>query len=307
MIIRKLESLIIETDSKTRLRLKEVMNQLVLKSELHYALNFKDAKEKLQNKPKLDAVFIRSSSKREDILKFLKYLNESYPNLAANTVFLIKAKNDESLYISEFYLSGVTHFLKEPYNVDSLRTILTAITSDKTSEKNEEQKNYIASQMMLKEALEAIDDAAAQLHKTKGRGAGPSIVLMRNISPVLRSALEKVSPEKYEYLLITEVLAKLKTMDASQLKKSSRSKAVKAAEHPGVILARVMKKRNLTVDNVAAKLQLEEEELQSILDAKTDLNPDISKALARVLGNTEDYWQEQQKAYTAYQSSKIQN
>ncbi|MCB0331557.1 MAG: hypothetical protein KDD70_17925 [Bdellovibrionales bacterium] len=285
----------VDPDAESRLRLKELLRELCAKLSFHAVAKHNKACAKLEAQEGFDAVFVRSTAKRGELESLIDEIKNTSLKTRPLVILLVRGSDFSADYVSQFMLKGFDGVLREPYAADEIQNVLEIAEKNNSKQISEERKEAAASLVLMKDALSQIDEAARTKSNTDGKAGGYGLKRMRELTPVIRSLLEKVSDENYQLLLQTQVFERLRTLDLSTFKR--RPKGKKKAIHPGAVLKNILEERSIPIATLAQKLALEEEAVLLIIDGRKSISRDVAAGLARNIGNTEDYWNGLQREY----------
>lgn len=305
MILRKsLTALIVDPELSTRLRLKEVLSGLALKVQVVQLRSHNDIPEHFSEEKFYDVIFIRSCSDKESINNTIDTIMSLQLSKSPVVILMVQVQHTASKYITEYYLKGVHGFICEPYNVTELESVYKlAENNQRQCDKCQIKRSKKASKLLIKEAFMALDQAAIERVKSSRRGGGFGLKKMRSITPSIQNLSEHIDENELENIIDKELEIRLKNLDLNKFKKKSKKRA--KADHPGKILSEIITQRNLKIDLLAEKLQLAAGLLEQIIDEQLDITKEISKSLARIIGNTEDYWNGLQREHDAWKKSQL--
>ena len=295
----KLKSLIVTENTGARVRLKEALTRVVAKHESCHAQNAKEALKVVIKEQDIAAVFIHSKISQEDIEWLQTRIGDAKPKYKPIFSIMLHVDQNVSEYISKHYLSGVEGFLKEPFTTNDVNDLMEIALKNRKEQIAAEEKELQALQFMIRDAIHLVDQAALERSQQNGKGGGFPLKRMKRLKLRVRGLSEKFSVEQLESLACFEIEEQAEKLDLSKFKK--RVIEVKFAEHPGVILSKVLEERSLTPERLGELLIVEDEQLFELLAGKASVNLALSKDLARILGNTEDYWLSLQSEFDEYQ------
>ena len=152
-----------------------------------------------------------------------------------------------------------------------------------------------ATGFLLSDAMSQLDQLAAQRMKGNDSG-GYAQKELKNIAKDLELAYE-ANPDGY-IKVICDVFEKAKPPADSLVRNKVRRNVVRLV-HPGTIVREMMKQRMLTAERIASAVKMELPDFEALLDGKRDLNEELAKELARVLGRSSREWMKLQTDYDA--------
>ena len=117
---KKYDSLIIEPDLDSRMRLKQAMSVVYQFEKNAQVVTLDEALCRLGASEPFDVIFISYRFKQAEITSFIKAGKETKMGMDGAYVLVIKSKNQDASTVAQNVMIGADGFLFEPYSVDQL-------------------------------------------------------------------------------------------------------------------------------------------------------------------------------------------
>ncbi|MCI5064812.1 HigA family addiction module antitoxin [bacterium] len=293
-----LKSLIFSPETAPRNRLKQALMQTRLRTTSFFARDSREALRFVGREKDLAVIFIRSSLSPKAINAFQTEVAQAELTYKPIFALLLDADHNVSEHVSRYYVGGMEGFLQEPFATDTVDELLDIAFQNRKRQVDEEEKRLNALRFMIRDGLQLVDEAALQRYLNERRGGGFALRRMKRLRLRTRKAGDDLVPEILLRLLEEEVVLQGENLELERF--VPRETKVAFAEHPGKILSTILSDRNLSSERLATLLDVEQSYLEELLAEQAGITPQVSKGLARILGNTEDYWLSLQKAYELY-------
>ncbi|MCB0352098.1 MAG: hypothetical protein KDD64_01200 [Bdellovibrionales bacterium] len=293
-----LECLVVCPETASRARLKDALSLTKIRTSVTQARDLRRATEIASKQPELAVVFMHSTLSEESIRKFQEDVAQM--KLRYRPIFVVTLHTDHLLseYISEHMLNGIEGFLSEPFATTDVDDVIQVAFLNRQKQVEAEDRNLSALKFMMHEGLTLIDNAAIERVKRAGRGGGFSRRRMNRLKLRLRSLGEKVGVELLLPLIEESVAQQIKNLDITLFHRTVQRAAY--ADHPGKVLTEIIEARALSPERLCELVSGDAKELLALLDEKGELTPKLSRELARVIGNTPNYWLSLQTSYDNY-------
>lgn len=174
--------------------------------------------------------------------------------------------------------------ITEPFSVDQVyNAIERVIRSDRYKKYRAHQENSGLKTLLLC-GVQMVDVRGALKRQNK-QSSFQALRSWRKTA--LKMAELKDSTDETEILQLLESTVR----DAKPFQPSSQSVTrAKVRVHPARVVMRLLGKRGINPEAFKKALNLASEVIEPFLAEKSQIDPEIAKALARVLGQTPEYW-----------------
>lgn len=298
---KDIKILILSQDTTIRVNLKEAITRVLGKCAVLSAINWKRALSTCLEEGDITAIFIRSTIPTEDIESLQNELEKS--ELRYSPLFFITLHSDHhaSDIVSGHYVSGIEGFLKEPFATDDVDQAIRLAVTNRDRGIDDRQRELEAIQFMFREGFKLLDQAAIERNANNGAGGGFALRRMKRLRLRTRSMMHVPTDDELTQIIELEGKEAEKNLDLSKFVK--KTVVIEFAEHPGKILSDILDERSLSSERLCELINIEDELLLGVLEQRENITAELSKELARVIGNTEDYWVSLQSKYDLYERS----
>lgn len=301
-MLKGLKILISDNNTRSRGSLKEVLKTIIINPAVDFVKKNSEIKDKLENGKNYDLIFIRSG---KNIMEVGDIIGESRAFASSKNlpppliIICLKGKDQEVSYVAQLYLTGVHGFICEPFSAEKLLELIVVSREQSTVLVNDNSKEIQAAGFLMTDALRLVDKLAEA--RIKGiTGGGYELKDLKLVSQSLERLFSKIDREKF----IDIILSKSKDAKPSSRKLGEVvAKVVKYAPHPGILLREALTTRNIAPIRFLSIAKISEQDLTQLLESKISLTIDMAKEVARVLGQTTEYWIKAQADYEKYKKS----
>jgi CheY-like chemotaxis protein len=120
---KKYDTIIIDPDLDSRMRLKQAMTAVYNFGKSHQVVSLDEALSRLRGSDNCDVIFISYRFEQKEVAQFIKNAKETKNGMDAAYVLVMKTKNQDTSTVAQNVMSGADGFLFEPYSVDLLLEI----------------------------------------------------------------------------------------------------------------------------------------------------------------------------------------
>lgn len=308
-MLKNFDCIVLLSDSGSRARLREVLQHVALHTRVHVVPSEPLAIDIVTSTESLDSVFISSDWDEERVCKFIEDVREKGKHLPKPPLIMmtVDSAHSDISFIAPFFTAGVHGFIGEPFCTEQIVEILERLASKPVNEVVDESKKPALLQFAVGQALKTVDFLADRLIVRPGK---PDVMAMRQLRRVHQTLASLSSGRLDEYFeqLINKTI-NLEPPKPPQVDNRSRRRAVeeKIPVHPGVLIQQEMSRRRIANEHLLKSLKWTEADLDGLLQQKVALSEEQSRDIARVLGQTANYWLGLQQAYDTWQQRKHPN
>jgi len=295
MNLENLTVWIASPNSRTRAKLREVLKAVIYKANIQIAQSLQGFTDGTISNERPQFIFASFSLGKEPIAKYLEQTAGLAGKEKPTVILTMDAKGgDDAASIAALYLKGAAGFISEPYSTTELSQLLTTLLVNPPSV-DDKSRALKATGFMLSDAMAHLDLWAAQ--RMRGNESGG--YAHRDLKALSKDLSRAYDADTDGYSkIICDVFEKARP-PAESLMRTKIKRPVVRLVHPGTIIQEVMKQRLLTAQRVATMLKMEEPDFEALLNGKRDVDADLSKELARVLGRSSREWLKLQTDYDA--------
>jgi len=194
----KYESIIIETDTGSRNRLKQAALAVPEFGKVEFQSSPAEAIYRLNNGPeRCDLVFISYRFDQASIMSFIREAKNAKQGQDAAFIMILESDDNDASKVATNMLVGADGLLFEPFSVDQLVDI-TRLAS-KVKKERVETREKAALQFMVNDTITQVDTLASL--KKMGYDVGTTLRKFRELCSVLQT-LEPTSREAYYQIAI---------------------------------------------------------------------------------------------------------
>lgn len=157
--------LIIDPDSASRGKLKQVALALTTFKKVHTISNLREGLAMTSPHESIDIVCLSYRFEEKDIGKFIETAKATEGGKEWAYMAVLKSAEQKNQVVANGVITGIDGFLFEPYSADNMRE-MAEITA-KVKHRNAMNRKKAAMKMILKEVIEHID--AVSFYKSKGK------------------------------------------------------------------------------------------------------------------------------------------
>ncbi len=158
--------LIVDPDSASRNRLKQVALALTTFQKVQQSTNLNDALIRGESSHELyDVIVMSYLFPTEEINKFIKDAKKTKQGSEWAFVTVLRSADQQNEIIANSVISGIDGFLFEPYSADNLREM--AELTAKVKKQNSDKRKRIAMRILLTEVAGHVD--ALAFYRSKGK------------------------------------------------------------------------------------------------------------------------------------------
>jgi plasmid maintenance system antidote protein VapI/DNA-binding NarL/FixJ family response regulator len=294
-MLERLSILTLIPDADCRVRLREVLNSIIFKSEIRAVRTIPEAAAALQSDPSISLLFIASSVGGDAVRKLVEEVSGSGKELSTAILVTVDRHTSSKLAaVVQLYMQGVDGFISEPYSSDQLRSLIETVL-DPAREKVMQgaTRAYKSSTLLLGDAVRHLDDLwRAKAMERKDVGAAPRE--LRAIAGQL-AEIHKKFPDQYASALCAVFEAvPAPRGEAALLKKKNFSDV---APHPGAVVSALMHERGLTREKILGIIRIDPTEFDELVTQKRAFTEVAAREISRALGKTAREWLALQKRY----------
>jgi len=180
---RKYDSIIVDPDLDSRMRLKQAMASVYEFGKTVQVTNFQEAVHKLEGVEPFDVVFISYRIDQEEISAFIKRAKQAKIGQDAAYVLVLQTKNQDTSTVAKNVMVGADGFLFEPYSVDLLMEITHL--SSKVKVERTDTREKAAIRLLVQDVMGQIDQVS--YIKTCQMDVGTSMKKLRDLCSVFQN------------------------------------------------------------------------------------------------------------------------
>jgi DNA-binding NarL/FixJ family response regulator len=155
MSFKKYDTLIIDPDMDTRMRLKTATSSVIQFGKVQLLNSLEDAQSNLDMGRPWDCIFVSYRFKKDEVAGFIKQAKEKKAGEDAAYVLILQTQEQSSSVVAESVMIGADGFLFEPYSVDQLVEI-TELAARVKLERSQERE-AAALNFLLRDVMHQID------------------------------------------------------------------------------------------------------------------------------------------------------
>jgi response regulator RpfG family c-di-GMP phosphodiesterase len=155
MNLIKYDSLIVDPDMDTRMRLKTATTSVVQFGKVQLLNDLEDAMNSLEVGRSWDCIFLSYRFEKDTVAQFIKEAKEKKGGEDAAYILILQTNEQSSSVVAENVMIGADGFLFEPYSVDQLVEI-TELSARVKKERSQEREAAALS-FLLKDVMHQID------------------------------------------------------------------------------------------------------------------------------------------------------
>ena len=296
-MIPEFRLLLVDPDAAQRTRLKQVLASIVPSKNVDWVRHLSEAQARLTGEQFYDALVVSSRYTPEQISELVTNARSRPEDKRCLILVNLAAGHAGGIATSAtlYCTTDIDGFLAEPYVAANIETLLTSQAAPRSSDTGE-KRSAAALQLLVADAMINLDETAETMARGEGNGYG-----YRNLHQIKNQLGEigsQLKAEQLEEILISR-FAKAQPSRCSR--NSDHARSNQPVMHPGAALKLIMAERKISADKLCAALNLEKAVLDAFLDSKYVLDADLARSLSRVVGNSQSYWLELQKKWSAMQ------
>ena len=291
-MLKKLNALVIEPDLSARMRLREALGAVALKTDVAHCRGTNELADAVSRNSPFDVIFVSSTFPENTITEFLTKV-KSY-SACARTVFVLTLKRDDQdcSFIAPYLLKGFHGFICEPFSVDHLVSLIQNSRDAKEAGIEKPHTRRVLFEFLVGDAIRHLDRLAFHRATEGEHGGGYAFRELKDVSAQMRS-LEKELGEQLPNLLVKKFESVPTPKPIPQHLKVKKT----VITHPGSEVRELLMRRSISVDHLVQCLKMPEETVRSLLDGEIAITEHIAQGLAHNLGNTPAYWLSAQRRY----------
>lgn len=286
-------------DQGGRAKLREVLKSFLLRPNIVYEQNLRDAEAKISKGHRYDAVFVSFELGQKEIGETLAKLKSSAITKLPPFIVTMKGQKGGATGVVELYMSGVTGFITEPYTADDIIELLSSIKENRQALEltNPGQKVRKASSFVIAETKGLLNDFARIKVNGESGGGGSTVKDIKKLSTVIRE-LYSQDPAEYLRALLVAFDKSAPPKESARVKKVK--KTVKQCKHPGSVIKDIIIRKGLSLEHLIENLKSDVDLFVAFLDEKANLDETLSRELSRLFGRSPVEWMVLQKEYDQY-------
>ena len=300
-------SLILDSDSDSRGKFREVLQSIVIKGNCVVARNLKDALTRIESGSSYDAIFISSQFGKDKINEFLERIRGHKKTEKALRILNLKGTHQDSAFVAKTFMGGVDGFICEPYSADGLLTLIRSLKESKVAGTDQTKRKSAGITFLVDDAIKQVDSMAVSLGRDPEKGgAGAGIRELRRISSELQS-IAATSKEDFERILVDKFSSVEVSKSAPKSNKGKTKEDVVVA--PGQALSQLLTQRGIHKEKIAEMLKITEPEFELLLAGNFSITEELAHRISHTVGNTPEHWIGIQRRFDAYklaQEKKLQ-
>ena len=298
-MLKKLHSLVLDNDINARTRLREVLKNIALKSEVEYVRNIEQVLSRVEAK-RFDCLFISSSLGSDALDGAISKVRNSTRGAKLLLIVNLRPADKDSITVASLFLKGSNGFICEPYSAEEIVQLIEDAKKSKEIAGQDQAKLAGSAGLLVRSAMQQIDQLAYDRAVGK-EGKGFAGRELERIAESLKEIAPKIGEQYTEILVEAFQEAKVPRDIPAYLR--SRNKK-KIPLHPGLVLAKLLAERRIAQDRLAALTNLSPEQAARLLGGEGRLDETLAEAIARAVGETKSFWLSRQREYDAYQEKQ---
>ncbi len=296
-MLEKFNALIIDPVLDSRVRLREVIRSVAATGETILARTQKEAIDRLENGSSVHAVFMSSRDSAQSLREFYDKAKNFTATKESLFILTLKGAAKESTYIAPLLLYGFDGFICEPFSSESVRDLLDSAKEAKSKTSSERAKKLALYEFLIGDAIRLIDQIAYKKATTGDPNSGGYALRdLKKVSHEMASLYETVKDRAAEIIV--------RRFEAVPVPKEIHNRKRLSVEprppSPGEEVQEIMKRRGIDSKRVQEALQLNDQAFQSFLSGELPVTEHIIHALARLVGNTPEYWKQSERRYVSF-------
>ena len=155
MSFQKYDTLIIDPDMDTRMRLKTATSSVIQFGKVQLLNSLEDAKSSLDVGRLWDCIFVSYRFEKDEVSAFIKEAKEQKAGEDAAYILILQTQEQSSTVVAESVMIGADGFLFEPFSVDQLVEITELAARVKLERSQEREAAALA--FLLRDVMHQID------------------------------------------------------------------------------------------------------------------------------------------------------
>ncbi len=297
-MLESFRSLILDEDSDSRGKFREVLQSIVVKGNAVLARNVRDACTRIDAGERLDAIFISSRLGKDKINEFLEKIRTNSKLEKTLRILNLKGTHQDSAFVAKTFMGGIDGFICEPYSADGLLSLIRELKESKSKVLDHSKRRNVGITFLVDDAIKQVDSMAVSMGRDPEKGgAGAGIRELKRISAELQT-IAASSKEDLENILIEKFTA---VEVARRAPKIATGKAKHGAVVvPGQALSQIISQRGVSTEKIRELLHLSEVEFERLLAGTYAIDHALAEKISHTLGNTVEHWLGIQKRYDAH-------
>ncbi len=156
---KKYDTIIIDPDLDSRMRLKQAMSAVYNFGKTYQVINLDESLSRLKTGTEtIDVIFVSYRFPQDEITKFIQQAKETKNGQDCAYVLVLKSKDQDSSTVAQNVMIGADGFLFEPYSVDVLLEMTQLAARVKVERSGAREKAAI--NMLVQDVIGQIDQVS---------------------------------------------------------------------------------------------------------------------------------------------------